>query len=733
MKFFYTENLVTTDLKTGVLPWEFVPTENITPQIRKVKEDRQQWYQNPATKHYFYTGIEPMHTGMRVSKSNPPYRIWCFVADYDLPISDERLNEAIAAMPIKPAWIETSLGGNRRLIWILSKPFMVDDYDFTVCVLQNAKKWLKLDLLPGLDEPAFETVTRLYALGGPWKETGHGPIPDKEAISFFVECGRQFRFKAPDGPCVPLDVAWAQIQKLFPGVEWPGDFVVGSQGPSFWVPGSTSPNSAIVKEDGLFTFAGHAEHPFYGWGKILGEDFIKDFKKTAISKATDDIWWDNKYYWRRINKVYSPCSPEEQQIWWEVDCRVTTKPEEGGPSQMKIVRNHVHCQQRIHGAAPFVYRQPGLMNYNGKRILNTYNGKLMEPATGKQEWGAKGNFPFISKLLENFFNDLNGKQLAWFISWLQYFYVNAAAHTPEPGQNIFLMGGVGIGKTLVNRYIVGAIMGGFSDASGFLVAGDKFNAHLFENGVWSLDDDSPTNSPYAATHMATRLKKTTANAEHQSEEKFMRSVLVEWLGRIIITANTDSASARILGPMDNGVMDKTTILRCVQTPQFPYPSRPEIRRLLEKELPYFLRWVIDFQRPDYILTDGRFGIAAIQDKELLNMAHQSSPIASFKEVLIYTLNQYFRNHQDEKVWTGTAHELYREITSDVANEYAMRGTKPERANQYLEQIQKEGVIKCENTTDRVGQRVWTFHRDTTIPGSITPAVDLPPNDNSFQK
>jgi hypothetical protein len=292
--FYYTQNLVEKQTFPGN-PWEFVPTEQITEQIRKDKNARQDWYKNVNTRHSFYSAFEPYNPNCRVSREdNPPKFLHAFHADFDVAIPEARVLEAIAAMGIKPTWIERSVGGNVRLVWILPRPLCVDTYEFASFVLQQARKWLNLDLLPGLDEGAWESPTRLLCNGCQWKETGHGPIPETKLQAFFVECGMRYRFQSKADVDVPMERVEAALKAKYPEfANWPGDFVETAQGPTFWVPSSTSPMSAIVKRDGIFTFSAHADKVFYSWSDLLGPEFIKNFSEDAIAKATKDIYWES--------------------------------------------------------------------------------------------------------------------------------------------------------------------------------------------------------------------------------------------------------------------------------------------------------------------------------------------------------------------------------------------------------------------------------------------------------
>lgn len=714
--FHYVVNLTELELHVGLLPWEFQATEKITPQIRKVKEDRQAWYQNPETKHYFYSLIEPINNRQRLSKTNPAYKLWGFAADYDLPISDERIKETIEAMPLKPSWVETSLGGNRRLVWLLPQPIIVDGNDHAVFILKQAKAWLKLDLLPGLDENAFETVTRMLCHGGVWVKTGHGPIELREAQSFFVECGRKFRFKAPTEEGIPMDVVWKGIKEKYPDLVWNGDFVDGAQGATFWIPESTSPMSAIVKTGGMYTFSAHADQPFYSWAHpaLLGKEFCSQFVKGAMAEATNEIYYDGKNFHRKIKGKFEACNKEDIQLFLEVSCRVSGKPDASGVSPMKVALAHIMNENRIKGAGPFAFRPQGIINFKGENVLNTYRGKPIQPAEGKQEWGEKGNFPLISKILDNLFADPCVYQLKWLMAWFKYYYGNVLRGTPQPGQSIFMLGGVGVGKTLLNRYVFGDAVGGFADPVGFLVDGESFNAHLFEWGHWSLDDDTPAATAQDIYRLSSRLKKMVANDCFTINEKFMKQVQTEWRGRIICTANSDMASSRIMGPMDNNVRDKICLLLCVPKGKFEFPSREETIAAIQRELPYFLRWVLDHDDSD-VPKDPRFGVASYHHPLLLEQAHQSNPIAPMKEVLVETLTSYFTSNPESQTWKGTMTQLMKLICMDPLNDRITHSTKPEQVNRMLEQIQKEGIIRCDASTDPVtSMRVWTFHRQLTI-------------------
>jgi hypothetical protein len=714
--FFFAENLTSQSLSL-CRPWEFKATEKITAQVRGSKEDRQAWYQNPKTKHCFYTGIEPINPQMRPGKENPPHKIHAFCADYDAKIPAERVAEVISAMRCKPAWVERSLGGNVRLVWTLTQPLLVDDYAFCAFILESAMEWLQLEMLPALDDGAFKAPSRLLCNGCDWSPTGHPAIPVPALQAFFVDCGRKFRFRPANETDIPLSVVEAQLRIQFPNLNWPGDFTVESQGPSFWIAESVSPLSAIIKPTGIFTFSAHATKPFYTWSDILGSDFVKQFTETSVNKATQDLWWDSKKFWRKISGHYTSSGEREMNNFLKVDCKLSSKPDKDGVSPVEVALSHIFNHNRIKAAVPFVFRASGPLEFLGERMLNTYIHKPIAPSPDAQTWGPQGNFPFLSLLFDSVFEP--AFQLMHFLAWYQYYYLSSWNQTPMPGQNVFLMGGVGIGKTLINRQIVGVSVGGFVDASDYLVDGAVFNSHLMHTPHWCLDDDTPSNSSVANAKLHAMFKKTAANQQFLSNEKFQVSGMTEWMGRIGCTTNLDFISSRIVGPMDNSSLDKTCLFKCSPVSKFKFPARLEVIPIIQRELPSFLRWLIDWVAPDEIERDSRYGFASFQEETLLEQSHQSSPSAPFKELLIDAFATFFAGNPEISEWRGTVSQLIKMITADISNEFIMRSIRMDQVSRYLEQIAKEGVMKCSVETGPLETRIWKFCPSAPNPAALS--------------
>lgn len=723
--FFATKNLVTLSMEECPAPWSFVPTEEITLEIRKDKEERQLWYGNVGTQHQFYSGLEGLNPNQRISKEgNPPHKLHAFIADLDVEIPDARIKEIVESMRYKPMWVETSLGFHRRFVWPLEKTFLVQDYGFCAAIFQEGVKWLQLHKAPGLDEQAFITPTRLYCNGCKWEAVeGAKPLPSRDCQAFFVSVGTKYAFKgaAAREEAIPLEVVEKEIKAKFPGFTWASDFTVGSQGPSFWIPESTSTMSAIVKAGGMISFAAHASKVFNKWSDILGEDFAKTYFKSAIASATEDIYWDKKCFWsKNLSGDYESRDPHEQVTLWKVSHKLSSKPDDNGVTQMDLAKNHIYLYNRVRAAVPVVMRRSGPMILNGQRILNIYNKKPIEPATGpiKAVWGSHGNFSFISAMQSALFAP--SSQLAHVTAWFHFIYMRALAWAPQPSCYSYFLGGPGVGKTFLSREVFGRSLGGYVDASDYLVEGSSFNSHLYHYPYWALDDDNPSSNPASALRFQAALKKMVANDQHLNNEKFVVSGMTEWRGAIGITGNLDPVSLRILGTLDNTVLDKTNIFRCVEShTDFRFPNRTEQEKILQQELPHYLKYIVELELSGDLVRHSRWELASYQEPTLLSQVQQGSPANPFKEILLESMRRFFEQHPNDKEWRGNVRDLTALIMTDPAHQMLDRRLDGGSINRYMEKLSKEGIIRCTSEEGALKTRIWVIQR----PEGLLPPTD----------
>lgn len=713
MPLFAATNLLKTSV-AEVIPWEFTPETPVPEKARKDKAARQAWYVNPSTTHQFYCGVEAANPNVRVGKDNPPHRLHAIAADYDLPIPDATVRSVLASWRIKPSYLEHTLGGNWRPVWLLATPLPVGSMEFYGFLMDKVQKWLGLDALPGLDVPALTAATRLFCNGCHWEDLKNPAIPEVESQTLLVDAVREFNFKGcGDELDIPFDVLEKAMREKFPGYDWPTDFTLDSQGPSFFVEGSQSAKSAIIKKGGIFTFSAHAFKSFYTWTDLLGGDFVRDFRTNSLGSATQDTWYDGKSYWRKdpTRGSYMSETPVTLALAWKVQHRIVAKANpKTGLSPLDEALHHVNSVNRIDGAAPLVFRPSGVVDFAGRRVLNTYVNRVMKPASGSQSWGPKGNFPELAKWMDNFFDP--PEQLTHFLAWFQHFYSAGLDEQPRQGQSIFLPGPTGLGKTCMNVGVIGAAVGGHVDASDYLLKGGAFNSQMFNAPLWCVDDESASSGDERnRNYFAAALKKLTANTSHLYHQKFQVPVTTEWMGRAVITTNTDFGSTRVIMATDDNSDDKINLYRCVPERRIILPPKHVFEKTLARELPFFLRWLIDWTVPDSVKRNGRYGFASYQNELMLERVNQTSRAAPLVEVVQQFLKFWFSNNQKADCWRGSVTQLFTTMHLDPTFQPVVGRYTIEQMNRYLEAALKSHLLPCTTETcEETKSRLWVFPR-----------------------
>jgi len=291
--------------------------------------------------------------------------------------------------------------------------------------------------------------------------------------------------------------------------------------------------------------------------------------------------------------------------------------------------------------------------------LNTSTASVLKPAEVDPvlniDATPSSQFPWLYSYFSSLFDPV--EQLDYFYAWLQRWYKSALDQRMLPGQASFFAGVPNTGKTLLSTVILSRIFGGHTDASSFLCGEDNFNSHLFDSAVWSVDDVVPLTDRRTHLRFSALIKKMAANRTFSIREKFKIDKTIEWNGRIVVTCNTDPESIRILPDVDLSNRDKINLFHVADRDTFTFPRN--VAEIIISELPFFLRWLIDWTPPEHVLGDSRYGVKTYCEDSLLDAARHSSSAYSFLEVLLK-----FFDGQETDVWTGSATELLSGMNND---------------------------------------------------------------------
>lgn len=733
MSFFALPNLVSKSVEPCV-PWEWNSPAPAEVQGKEHKKARDAWITNPATKHQVYSAFEGYLSNARIEdprgaeEGNPPLHLHAFVADIDTPVSDEELASGIARIgDMVPNYFERTLSGNVRLIWLFEKPVSFPNLRFAVEFMKLALDRTGVKAIaPGLDQPAWCTPNRYYTNSGQW--LGIDPaarVSSSLLQGWVVEVAAKHLWKKDRGSVdIPMPVVAAELEKRYPRFkdEWTMEFVEAAQGPTFWIDGSVSPKSAIVKPTGIFTFSSSATKPFYSWAELLGKNFVEKYQAEAMGKAVDGIYHDgNCYHLQDGYKHWRAFSKEDVAQHLATSRGLSSVKDGGLPSEVNRAIEHIRMWNAIDGAAPFAFSPPGILVKNGSKYLNTHTRRVLAPANEPGIWGPHGNFPFISRFLDGLFHkdSVPAHPKDYFISWLHRHYRGCYLLEPESGQIGLSFGVQNIGKTFLSQGLLSYLFGGSAECEDFLMGRSNFNAELFKVGLWLIDDNSVAGDNTTHRKWSVMSKKFAANTAFQYHEKFRTPSPVDWLGRVFITANADEESMRIVPDMTISSSDKY-MLWLMQDSGVVFPGRAACRQIIQQEAPYFARFLLDYQIPEHCLSDSsRYGVACYHEKSLLQLADHSSRTATFAEMLEDWRERYFSDNPGAEFWRGTAYGLQRELARDeVTRDTGLRGMTSITIGSNLATLKAKGSpgLACESTTSG---RIWTIRpvkvREARIP------------------
>jgi hypothetical protein len=637
----------------------------------------------------FYSSFTGVNENGRISdkggseEGNPAKEMGSFTGDYDAKFTELEIDASIARMEIKPNWVERSLSGNWRLLWIFERPIILSSQNFTSFLLKHLHELLPIQELSNLDRGYLES-SRYYANGCKWKRLHEIPVSWARLQGWLLKLSERYAWKdAEPGVKIPFEKVADRFKELsvkYPKfATWPGEFKDGAQGPSFWVEGSTSNMSAIVRPNGMQSFAGHATKSFYTWAELLGAEWVKAFEENRIGKAVTDIYYDGHDYaiknpsgrWDIENKD----GVTNELIVMRGLTREVCKKKGQSFSEVESAFAYVRKNHRVKGMASFAFFPKGRILFNGDEYLNTHSKDAMKPAMEPAVWGPSGQFPWLSAFYDRFFASPN--QLPHFLSWYSLFYRGCFLRKLDPGHTILTAGPVSAGKTLNTRGIVAVTVGGFAEAKDFLLGEDGFNSELFDYAVATVDDASIAANAATLRKYTEAIKRWTANQEMRSNEKFRKAVTLGSNARLMITCNQDAESALAIPDQDMSTKDKMMLFRA-QEPSEKFPKPEELRKVLTEELPWLCRYLLDWEVPSQCRSerpeDSRFGgLLPYHDPVLVTTSAQSSRTSNFAEILDVWMRDYFtKRNPSVNSWTGTILDLYQSILIDPSLTELMR-------------------------------------------------------------
>ena len=647
-------------------PWSFVP--NIPADVMRDKAAFGSWAADTKTDHLFYSASEGINPRLRVNKvMNPLQRLHGFIADFDAKMAMSVVEAQLAQWSgdCEPNWISRTFSDHVRVVWLFEEPLLLDCIELVAPFLKLAAKELRLSrFLPGLDEPAWGDLSHIYEVGRDWQQIARSPLPKYRLCEMLFTACEKVRWKS-DAKLIPLEVIAEWVEEDFPG-RWDGSFEDGSRGCAFFDPDSTNSTSSIVTEAGMICFS--QPKLFYSWSELFPKRARK-YNEDRIGGAVADTFYDGRHYWKRNSSgVFVHMAKDDFVTKLKVQYGLhTTKNGRESHSEVDAAVHFIQERQRVDGAIPLLYERNDILYSNGKRFVNSSRMRVTEPAAIKQEWGE--NFPWLAKFFDTCWDQapvacvIEGEPPASakdvYFAWFKRFYSSALQGRLLKGHALFIVGPVNSGKTLLGLRVVGGALGGHAEASDFLSGGTNFNRELIEVPLWCIDDGTLNSAPNGHQKFSEMIKRIVANPFFSYHPKFHDQQRAEWRGRVIVTLNSDATSVRMIPNLDASLEDKIIVLKFADQKMI-FPANVEA--IIAQELPFFLRWLLDWETPAEIVGENRFGIKAFIHEDIRGAAIHSGDAGDILEIIELWLRVSRPIERYGPKWHGTATEWVAKIS-----------------------------------------------------------------------
>lgn len=691
----------TVDLRATVIeePWN-LPAYQYPPNL--TKPQLQALWRQPDFKHHFLTGFEGQTPSVFVSQEakNRPVRLHCLFVDYDATLAEETLQYARKYQPCDhlPAWVATSVRGHARLVWDFEEPInFSSDVQIRSFLQQLARRLCLSRWLPGIDLKCLKSPYQCYELGHDWRKISDYKIPAVLLQAWLLDASKGVSLLGPEERKIdiPIEYLSAEVEKRFPG-RWKGEFVLGARGLRFWDPVADNETAAVVCADGMMCFTGPS--PFVTWRTIFGQKFVEEFEAAKTASVMKRTLWDEHHFWLHLDDDNWERFDSAGFSRWLKCQGLNSKPEAaGGPSEVDQVMTQIQIHTRIRGALPFIFYPHGPMTYRGERLLNTSRVKVLQPALPGIFHDFKSaikTFPFIWSYLSQFLEYVDNRpvQLTYLLNWIKHFYETGYYQRPSPGHAIVLAGRMSKGKTFFTTVLLGKLMGGSDDGSEYMVKGSQWTNQLAKWPIAFIDDDQGAVTAEGHAQFSALVKKLVANQSLSYNGKWESTGQVSWNGRVIIACNDDPESLRLLPSLDASISDKISLLRINPESTFTFPAdRNEIHRLLDEELPFFARFLLEMPyTKDWVNTrDTRYYLRPFYHRELLSHASRGSAAYTIFEYLAAFLDAYHLEKPDAQYWSGTSTQLFQHLVA--SNPGALGRLNPRGLGIALGQLRARGM------------------------------------------
>jgi hypothetical protein len=609
-----------------------------------------EWCGEPTTDHIFYSLCEGDNPNVRISNNNPVNAVHGVVADYDAPVDWDVVDKLIQVQckEYLPTWRTKTQSGYIRLIWEFEDrlPISPDMYD---AFIKRLSTQIGIErLFAGFDSSSYK-ASQYFELGEDWVKVGN--FLDKSVYRTALLKAASDKPPQSTETSIPIDVVADKVKEQFPD-RWQGDFTVGARGPLFWIDDGIEREGCQVVEEGMICYSDRAGKGFVSWKEIFGASFVKDYENKKMGSLLDKYWFNGKVHYKLLHGTAQQIPKEQLELELK-QAGFNPRPKRGQLlSELEDAKLAIANQNRIDEVAPVVFSKERVVTYNSHRILNNANIDPIEPADN----GDPSNWPFMHKWLNQLFAYNATPTVPYFYAWMQRFYRAVLERKYAQGQALVLVGATNKGKSLLSNRVISALVGGFADASDYLSGQTNFNKDLARVAAWVIDDTTSAASFQDQRRATELIKRSVANPRIEYHAKYVDAVSIPWTGRVILSLNEDANSLSVIPALDSSNRDKIMALRISRKATSKFPSNDEVEATISRELPYFAKWLLDWEVPKEIRGDARFGVSSYIDSQIASAAYDNSSRSTVAELVEFFVKRA-RDHFTNPKWVGTLTEF----------------------------------------------------------------------------
>jgi hypothetical protein len=609
-----------------------------TPEFKN-KVEFLTWCGQKDTNYAFFSLCEGDSPNLRVTKENPIFKVHGIVADYDASHDPEKTEEmiAMACKEYRPTWISESFSGYARLVWLFPRGYPVPQESYEAFYKRIGAKIGAERVFPGFDTASYNS-TQYFAAGTNWRKIGE-PLDEDVVVGALFQAVQESPPTTAEA-IIPMDVIYDELHRMYKekincSKE---EFGVGTRLFVFDVEPFEERTGCIVLEHGVYYFSTRSIQEFKSWKEILGAEFVREYEEEKLKRVLDNYWYNGTLYFKLGDGKAEKITKDQLNLELKMLGYSPKIKKNTYVSELEIAINSINNKNRVDAIAPVIFSNERIVRYKNKRILNEGKLKILPAADN----GDPENWPWLN----NFFNQLFAKNCSvdqkevWY-SWLHVARLALKVgdvSTMQQGHAMIWCGGAGVGKSLTSGGIASPLLGGSTNASQYLSGKTSFNKDLANYALWTIDDTVSAASFSDQRKAEEILKAAVANRYMNYHAKYADSLEIPISPRVFITLNQDPASLSVIPSLDQSNRDKIIALRIAESAMIDFPEN--LSAIIKKELPYFAKFIEDWEIPEHLKGTTRFGMKNYIDDVISKAAYDNSRRSHVAEMVEWLVQEH---------------------------------------------------------------------------------------------